>query len=268
MKITLILLLVLACGGALAAPKAKLLPGMNQHDPNSRVKVPHKTWDDFLRQYLTYQDGVAVVDYTAAVSEADALQDYLDYLAQVPVHSLNRTEQLVFWFNLYNALTVKVVLDNYPVSSIKDISSGLFSSGPWQDKLIVVAAKQLSLNDIEHRILRPIWQDMRIHYAVNCASISCPNLMMQAFSADQVEQMLEDAATAYINHPRGVTVKNGRLEVSSIYNWYAVDFGTSDAAIIAHFKQYANPELRAQLQGITSLADDHYNWSLNDSKQP
>lgn len=268
MKIFLMLVVVLAGGSALAAPKSKILPGMDQHNPHSTIQVSHKVWDDFLRKHLSQRDGVVLVDYTAATADSDALQGYLDGLAQTPVHSLNRTEQLVFWVNLYNALTVKVVLDNYPISSIKKISSGLFATGPWQNKLIVVAARRLSLDDIEHRILRPVWQDMRIHYAVNCASISCPNLMMQAFSADQVEQMLEDAATAYINHPRGVTVKNGRLEVSSIYSWYAVDFGTSDAAVIAHLKQYAKPELRAQLQGISSIADDHYNWSLNDSKQP
>ena len=124
--------------------------------------------------------------------------------------------------------------------------------------------ESLSLNDIEHRILRPIWQDARLHYAVNCASIGCPNLATTAYTADNVNEMLDAAAVAYINHPRGVTVNNGRLKISSIYDWFAIDFGDNEAAIIAHLQQYANEELRAQLNEIADISDYDYDWSLND----
>jgi hypothetical protein len=125
------------------------------------------------------------------------------------------------------------------------------------------------LNDIEHRVLRPIWQDARIHYAVNCASIGCPNLQFKAFTADNTEFMLEVASVEFINHPRAVLVKNGKLRVSSIYNWYKADFGGSDASVIDHLLQYAKPTLADQLGNIESIDnDDHYDWGVNSLNSP
>ena len=157
--------------------------------------------------------------------------------------------------------------DHYPVSSIRqiDISPGLFADGPWGKKLITVSGEALSLNDIEHRILRPIWQDARIHYAVNCASIGCPNLLQAAFTADNTEMMLEAAARDYVNHPRGFEVKDGQLTVSSIYVWFKRDFGRNYAEVIEHLRRYSTPERAAELAGVTEIYDDRYDWALNDA---
>ena len=136
----------------------------------------------FLAQHLrTGEDGIARIGY-GAVSDEDrkSLDAYIAALAGHPGsrRALNRAEQQAYWINLYNALTVQVILDHYPVESIRDIdiSPGLFADGPWGKKLVTIEGEAVSLDDIEHRILRPIWKDPRIHYAVNCASIGCPNL--------------------------------------------------------------------------------------------
>ncbi len=211
-------------------------------------------------------DGLNRFRYAGVDASARAaLRDYLARLAAVEVDALSRDEQRAYWINLYNALTVEVVLEHYPVESILDIriSPGFFSIGPWGKKLVTVAGTELSLNDIEHRILRPIWRDPRLHYAVNCASLGCPNLQREAFTAANSEALLERAAREFVNHPRGARVAKGRLHVSSIYDWFAADFGGSDAAIIAHLRRYAGAELAARLAGIERVAGDDYDWRVN-----
>jgi hypothetical protein len=163
---------------------------------------------------------------------------------------------------------VKTVLEAYPVKSIRDIkiSPGLFASGPWGKKLAKIEGEPVSLDDIEHRILRPIWKDPRTHYAVNCASIGCPNLPRDAFTRANMEALLEAGAKAYVNHPRGAKVSGGKLVVSSIYVWFKEDFGGNDAGVIAHLKRYANAELAKALEGVSVIASDDYDWALNEAK--
>ena len=155
----------------------------------------------------------------AAVSGSDrkALDAYLKRLGGTSVSKLKRSEQRAYWINLYNALTVQVILAHYPVESIRDIdiSPGFFSDGPWGKKLMQVEGEEVSIDDIEHRILRPIWKDPRIHYAVNCASIGCPNLQPVAFTSANADTLLTEGAKAYVNHPRGVRFDGGSLVVSS-----------------------------------------------------
>src|SRR5262249_11026015 len=158
-------------------------------------------------------DGIARLPY-ARVTSSDraALGGDLERLGKLPISTYSRREQFAFWVNLYNELIVRLVLDHYPISSIKaiDISPRLFSFGPWGKKLITIEGEGLSLDDIEHRILRPIWRDPRIHYAVNCAALGCPNLLPVAFNAANTEALLDKAALDYINHPRGVMVAGGK----------------------------------------------------------
>ncbi len=183
----------------------------------------------------------------------------------MPISTYNRQEQKAFWINLYNALTVKVILDHYPVNSIRDIdiSPGWFSDGPWGAKLVIIEGEELSLDDIEHRILRPIWQDPRIHYAVNCASLGCLNLAPIAYTAHNIEELLDQGTWAYINHPQGVTFKNGKLQVSSIYQWFQEDFGGSREGVLQHLRSYAREQLAEQLQTYRGKLIYDYDWGLN-----
>jgi hypothetical protein len=203
------------------------------------------------------------------VTPADraALRAYLAALAATPISRFNRGEQLAYWINLYNALTLTVVLDHYPVQSIRDIdiSPGLFASGPWDKTLITVEGESLTLNDIEHRILRPIWNDPRIHYAVNCASVGCPNLQDRAFTGATVAGVLDQAARTYVNHPRGARLEGHRLVASKLYDWFQEDFGGGEAGVIAHLRRYAEPAFAAALARVSEIDRYEYDWGLNDA---
>lgn len=242
------------------------------HDETSTTVVNHDAWKRLLALYVRPgADGINRFAY-GDVSEDDrqCLSDYVARLAATPVRRLRRDEQRAFWINLYNALTVQVVLDHYPVASIReiDISPSVFDDGPWEKPLILIEGEPVSLDDIEHRILRPIWRDPRLHYAVNCASLGCPNLQIEPFTAANTEELLNTAAVEYVNAPRGAFVRNGELTVSSLYVWFIADFGGDDRGVIAHLRRYARPPLRAQLKPIVRIADHHYDWTLNDTAIP
>ena len=264
-----LLLITTLPGKVAAAPKAELWARWQAHDSASKKVVDHSAWDQFLSYYLVtnHPSGINRVRY-GAVSPEDRrnLHAYLDRLQQTRVSELNRPEQMAYWINLYNALTVRVVLEHYPVSSIRhiDISPGWLSRGPWGAKLLRIEDEEVSLDDIEHRILRPIWQDERIHYALNCASIGCPDLQPQAFTAANTDALLNQAAHNYVNHPRGVTVRDHRLHLSSIYDWFLADFGGNRDGIMHHLKTYAEPTLVKQLEIFSGRFVYDYDWGLNE----
>lgn len=253
--------------GLAAAPSAELWPRWQAHDPSSAARIDHAAWNRLLAAYARPQAGsVTRFDYrTVSSDDRAALEAYIADLAKTPISRYSRAEQFAYWVNLYNAVTVDVVLDHYPVRSIRDIdiSPGLFANGPWGAKLVTVEGEALSLDDIEHRILRPIWRDPRIHYVVNCAAIGCPNLQTVALTADNAERLMEEAAAAYVNHPRGARIGSRGLVVSSIYAWFEEDFGGSEAGVLNHLRRYAKPELAAKLRGRTGYAQHRYDWSLN-----
>lgn len=250
-----------------AAPQAELWPHWLTHDAQSERRVDHSAWATFLDRYLVVGTGgtANLVSYRqAADDDRQLLDNYLGQLAATRVGELNRAEQKAYWINLYNALTVRTIVENYPVDSIRDIKSGWFSGGPWDLKLISVDGQELSLNDIEHRILRPIWQDNRIHYAVNCASIGCPNLQPQPFTAAKSEELLDLAAHGYVNSPRGVWFVDNKLIVSSIYTWYRDDFAADQEGLLSYLAELADPEMAARLRDYRGPISDDYDWRLND----
>lgn len=240
------------------------------------MRPDHGPWGALLQAWLVLpppEEGGAAphfVDYAglkASPRDRAVLDAYIESLEAVDPAALSRDEQFAFWVNLYNALTVQVVVEHYPVASIRDISisPGLFARGPWGRKLVRVAGRDLSLDDIEHGILRPDFGDPRVHYAVNCASWSCPDLAAEPYEAATLDAMLDAAARRYINSPRGVDIRNGRLTVSSIFSWYKKDFGGNEAGVLAELRQYAGPELAATLAGATRVSSYDYDWSLNDA---
>ena len=267
-------LLCLAGGPAHAVPSPDLWDRWTVHDPDSRAAIDHAAWDHFLKTYVVLgDDGVARVAYRwVTAADTGALDAYVARLEATPISRFNPAEQRAYWINLYNALTVRLVLQHYPVDSILDIDlsggflDSLLGDGPWQRKLAVVEEEDLSLDDIEHRILRPIWTDPRIHYALNCAALGCPNLQREAFTAGNTDALLEAAARAYVNHPRGVRIFDDELIVSSLYLWYEDDFGGDEVSIIAHLRRYAGAELSRGLIGRTEIEDDEYDWALNDMR--
>lgn len=263
-------------GRSQAAPAAELWEKWRGNNAASRVVVDQGGWAQFLRRYLAEQpDGISRMRY-AEVSPADkaALARHVEVMARVPVLALNQGEQFAYWINLYNALTVKVVLEHYPVGSIREISLGggsqIFGfitggSGPWGAKLVQIEGEAVGLDDIEHRILRPLTRDNRVHYSVNCASIGCPSLLPQPFTAAALPQMLDHGARLFVNHPRGVRLEQGGLTVSSLYRWYQADFGGNWQGVLAHLRRYATPATAALLAQTQTVAGDSYDWRLNDA---
>jgi Protein of unknown function, DUF547 len=246
------------------------------HSAGGGARVDHRAWSALLRKYVVPgSDGVNRVDYRAWQKAGQAqLKEYLARLQATDPRTLDRPEQFAYWANLYNAKTIDIVLAHYPVESIREISidQGLLgflkqsvgAGGPWKAKVLNVVGVDLSLDDIEHSILRPVFKDPRVHYAVNCASFGCPNLGTQAFTGADLEAQLEAGARAYVNHPRAIALESGSVAASSIYKWFQTDFGGSETAVLNHVRKYARKDLKSKLANKTAIGGYRYDWSLND----
>jgi len=255
----------------LFAPSSDLWPYWEAHNPDDHRTIDHVAWDRLLAKYLIVNDtGANKFRYADVTADDRAmLQEYLSFLQALEISRYNRAVQFAYWVNLYNALTIDVVLLHYPTESIRDIdtSPGFLADGPWGEKPVVVEGHALSLNDIEHRILRPIWRDPRIHYVVNCASIGCPDLQPKAFRAATLEADMDFAARSYVNDPRGVTVEYEWISISKIYDWFVEDFGGTEESVRDHLIYYAKPALADALRRHPRLDDQHYDWSLNEPQR-
>lgn len=234
----------------------------------SGLKVDHSVWDKLLKTYVRKnKNGLNEVNYRAFKRSGHGkLKSYLHMLQRTNVKALDRKEQFAFWVNLYNAKTIDIILSKYPVSSIRKIKSGFFSPGPWKLKNMKVNGVALTLDDVEHKILRGLWRDPRIHYAVNCASIGCPNLARTAYTARNAQKLLNAGAHAYVNSPRGVAISGGRAIASKIYKWFKEDFGGNERGVLRHIRKYAAPGLAAKLKSVHSISSYQYNWSLNERR--
>ncbi len=251
-----ILILTLFSFNAFSAPKSEPWPFWDKHTQSAQ-SIDHSQWQTLLDTYLVERGEYTLFRYASVTgTDKQSLKTYISSLAEIDPRLYSQAEQYAYWVNLYNALTVDLILDNYPVKSITKLG-GLFSFGPWGNEIIEVAGKPLSLNDIEHRILRPIWQDPRTHYAVNCASLGCPNLQAQAFTAENTEQLLEQSAQVFVNSDKGAKLSNGKLQLSSIYDWFAVDFD-GEQGVLKHLAKY-----RSDLTGFKGKVSFDYDWKLN-----
>jgi hypothetical protein len=267
-SIAVAIFLVALSGEVAAAPKAELWPMWEQSDESNTAEIDHSAWQGFLDRYLDTQsgDGVYLVRYGAvSVTDRQTLDTYITDLQASDPRDYSKAEQKAYWINLYNAATVQLVLDHPTKKSILQMNKGLFSFfGPWDEPLLNIAGEEVTLNDIEHRILRPIWQDHRIHFAVNCASLSCPNLEEQAYTSDDTDTLLDQNERAYINHPRGVSFDDkGRLTVSNIFKWYGDDFADDEQQLLEYFASHADEPLASQLRAYDGRLSYDYDWDLN-----
>lgn len=267
---SVLLAILVSLNLAQSAPKAELWLRWQKHDPASQQKIDHGAWDRFLKQNVVvpHPSGINRVRYQAVnPDDQKALKSYLQTLQTLAISNYNRNEQRAYWINLYNALTVELIISRFPVVSIRDInvSPGLLVRGPWGAKLLAIEGEKLSLDDIEHRILRPIWRDNRVHYALNYASLGGPNLQPAAYTSDNSDALLEQGAREFVNHPRGVAIQKGKLQVSSIYVWFQEDFGRGAADLMEHWQEYAEPALAGALEKYQGGLTHDYDWRLNGS---
>ncbi len=236
---------------------------------SSTMRVDHSAWGAFLGKYVVASaDGVNRIRY-GAVSEEDrrSLEDYIARMAAVVPTSLGKDEAFAYWANLYNALTVDLILERYPVKSIREIKPSLLAIGPWKMVVVAVNGREFTLDDIEHGVLRANWKDPRTHYALNCASIGCPNLRAEPFVGETLNDTLDQAARDYVNHRRGAHFdQDGRLVASSIYKWFREDFGGSEQGVIDHLRAFSAPEFAGRLRQTRDIAKYKYDWTLNDAE--
>lgn len=249
------------------APESEADSFWNQSAENNIDSIDHSDWQYLLEEYLIADDpsGVNLVDYQGLIEDdKDLLDAYISQLSGVDPRNYNRAEQQAYWINLYNALTVQIIIENYPTESITKLGKSSLSFGPWDDQVVTLAGRPLSLNDIEHRILRPLWNDYRIHFAVNCASIGCPNLQTSAFTAENSEALLTLGAEDYLAHSRGVRFDGSKLVLSSIFDWYGVDFGDNQQEVLITLSRYAPEDIAGKLSSYDGSISFEYNWQLNE----
>ena len=228
---------------------------------NSESKpISHALFDSLLRQYVNKE---GFVNYEGFIKDSVAFNKYLDLLSKnhPSDKNWNRNEQMAYWINAYNAFTIKLICNYYPVNSIKDIKKGIpFVSDTWAIDFIKIEGKTYNLNNIEHGILRPKYDDPRIHFAVNCASTSCPKLQQEAFIADKLDAQLDAAAKEFINDGiRNKITSSKKGNMSKIFNWFAGDFKKTAPSVIAFLNRYSTTQLDAN----ADLDYMDYDWALN-----
>lgn len=232
---------------------------------SEQLKLTNQAWQTFLDAYVVETKNQTYVAYKE-VSNADkkSLKTWLKQQQRIDPRQLSKANYQAFWINLYNAATVDLILDHYPIKSITKLG-GWFEFGPWDQTVVKINNRDLSLNDIEHSIMRARFDEPRFHYVFNCASLGCPNLSKTAFSEQNLEAQLEHSAVQFINHQRGVAISAKNLTLSKIYTWYEEDFG-NQTQLLQHLKRYAAPELKEQLMRNFKRIDYDYDWSLNEDK--
>ena len=267
-RLSLTMTALTSAPSAWAASTDQLWAHWSTHAPQPAVSLCHQPWQTLLSRYVVESDdGINRVAYSDFDDSSKTLLDqYLTTLSNLQPTQLNQTQQLAYWVNLYNALTVQVVLDHPKKDSIRSMGP-LLSFGPWDKAYLTIEGKPVSLNDIEHRILRPIWQDHRLHFVLNCASIGCPNLSRTAYTQENAEDSLAQAERTFLQHPRALAFHDKDvLQLSSLFDWYLEDFAEDERALLAYLAAQ-RPDLAEALLnfpvGSSSNIDYVYDWSLN-----
>lgn len=210
----------------------------------------HDNFDALLRKYVSSS---GVVNYNGFKKDEAKLNAYLSTLEKTRIEkNWSRNKKLAFWINAYNAFTIKLILKNYPLKSIMDLNNGK----PWDVKWIKIDQRTLSLNNIENDIIRPKFNEPRIHFAVNCAAKSCPPLLNKAWTSSNLNSNLERQTKSFINNSKYNTITANNVEVSKIFDWYGKDFGDLSA--------YLNKYSKTKIGKGTSVNFKAYNWELNN----
>ncbi|WP_306643830.1 DUF547 domain-containing protein [Sanyastnella coralliicola] len=217
----------------------------------------HDRWNSLVEKHVS-EDGW--VNYDGFIADSVLLNSYLDLVeTHHPNQKWSITEQKAYWINAYNAFTVRLIIRNYPTESIKDLGGSLYKiNTPWDIRFIMIEGQDYDLNNIEHDILRKQWDDPRIHFAINCASVSCPKLLNHSFSSDVLNVQLDQAARDFINDPSRNTITAERAELSRIFKWFKGDF-TKEMELWEYINQFSVVKITAD----TKISFKEYDWNLN-----
>ncbi len=216
----------------------------------------HEIFDKLLNKYVSAS---GQVNYKGFAKEKTALQGYLTSLSKVKISSLNKNEQLAFWINAYNAATIDQIVRNYPVKSIQNIASGKVWDKPLPYQF---SGENYTLNQIEKQKLVKELGDPRIHFAINCAAVSCPKLLNKAYTSENVQSLLSQSTSAFLNNKTFNKLSPAKAEISNIFNWYKADFSQNGSSVIEFINKYAAVKLKPNV----SISFMDYNWGLNEAK--
>lgn len=223
--------------------------------------VDHGMFDRLLKKHVSEK---GLVDYKGFKRDETELNQYLDVLSKnPPVDKTPKNEQMAYWINAYNAYTIRLILNHYPVKSIKDIGSKIkipFVTTPWAAKFFTIGGEKMSLDNIEHGTLRKKYNDPRIHFALVCASISCPRLRNEAYTAAQLESQMDDQGRDFLNNPAKNKVARDAAQLSNYFNWYKGDFTDKGQSV----EKWVNKYSTTKITGDTRISYLDYNWNLNE----
>lgn len=231
----------------------------------------HTQLTQVLRKHVKMTEHASTVDYEGLKAEPEVLNKYLSSLSAVKAEKFQKfteKQKISFLSNAYNAFTLKLIVDNYPIKSIKKISSGTFSffSSPWKIEFIQLLGKKISLDEIEHGMLRKNYNEPRIHFAVNCASIGCPRLLNEAFIAERLDQQLDMQGKAFLTDTsrNRIDFKNKKIYLSKIFSWFSEDFTKGGKTTQSFVLPYMlNDKDKIKQAEDFSLSYTSYNWDLN-----
>jgi hypothetical protein len=249
----ILLICIIALSTSCTLPSCRTISGLE----TDSQPFTHEQWTNLLQKHVN-PDGW--VNYDGFIKDSLQLNNYLQQIESNYPNEKNwsREQILAYWINAYNAYTVQIVIRNYPVASIKDIKPGVaFLNSVWDIKFITIEGEQLDLNNIEHNILRKM-NEPRIHFAVNCASYSCPKLLNTAYEAATIDNQLNQQAIDFINDPKRNVITAEKADVSSIFNWFTGDF-TNDGSL----KDFLNKYSKVPITENTGINFLEYNWNLN-----
>ena len=234
----------------------------------------YKNYDEILKQAVVIEGHQSSIDYSKLKPDTSKLDEFIlgiESLERKEFDTWSREQQMAFLINAYNALTIRLILDNYPeITSIKDLG-GLFINSPWDKNLFTLFKRETTLNFIEHQLLRKLYKDPRVHFVLVCASRSCPPMKNEAYVEDKLEQQLTDATINFMRDPERnrFNTEENKVEISKIFKWYKKDFTKAAGSLNA----YVAPLMTDDKELSTLIANKNtrikfldYDWSLNDSK--
>jgi Protein of unknown function, DUF547 len=229
---------------------------------SSQSKISHRGFDAILKKYVTSE---GKVNYKGFIKDSVALNQYLNLLSQTPPDdkTWSREEQMAFWINAYNAFTIKLIVQYYPVKSIKEIGSSIqipFVNTPWDIKFIAIGNEKMDLNNIEHGKLRKSFDEPRIHMALVCASKSCPILLNEAYDPGKLDEQLTRQTKAFLADAFRNKISAEKLQLSMIFNWYSMDFTKNGGSVSSFVSTYSSVKIKPQAK--ISYLD--YDWGLNE----
>nr|WP_254448821.1 DUF547 domain-containing protein [Spirosoma rhododendri] len=221
----------------------------------------HAIWDGLLKKHV---DGRGLVDYKGLKRDEALLNQYLDLLSRTPpAASWSVNEKMAYWINAYNAFTVRLILNHYPLKSIKDIGPAVqipFVNTPWTEKFFTIGGQKMSLDNIEHGTLRKQFTEPRIHFALVCAARSCPRLRNEAYTPARLAGQLNEQGVGFLNDPTKNAVTPGRASLSKLFDWYNRDFEKNSRSVVYWVNRYSQTKINAD----TPVSYLDYDWRLNE----